>query len=251
MTTFGEVNWTDDVFGGEGKKTTNSKDLFLRLDEGPNEMRLITQPFQYLVHKYKKDGDTGFGQKVQCSAIHGSCPLCALGDKAKPRWLLGVISRKTNTFKILDISFAVFSQIRKYAKNAQRFGDPTKYDINVEVDKNGGATGYYSVQALGKEPLSAADQVIKDSVDMDDLKRRVTPPTPEIVQKRIDKINGVAADGTVGTGAPVAAPAAAAGKKTTAKAATPKAATPAVSMTDDEELEKSFPSYEENGTPQS
>src|SRR5271169_2541043 len=159
MTTFGEVNWTDDVFGGD-KKTTNSKDLFLRLDEGLNEMRLITQPFQYLVHKYKKDGDTGFGQKVQCSAIHGSCPLCAMGDKAKPRWLLGVISRKTNTFKILDISFAVFSQIRKYAKNAQRFGDPTKYDINVEVDKNGGATGYYSVQALGKEPLSAADQVI-------------------------------------------------------------------------------------------
>ena len=74
----------------------------------------------------------------------------------------------------------------------------------------------------GKEPLSATDQVIKDSVDMDDLKRRVTPPTPEIVQKRIDKINGVAADGTVGTGAPVAAAPAVAGKK----AAAPKAATP-------------------------
>lgn len=248
MTTFGEVSWTDDVFGGDGKKNTNSKDLFLRLDEGANEMRLITQPFQYLVHKYKKDGDTGFGQKVQCSAIHGSCPLCAVGDKAKPRWLLGVISRKTNTFKILDISFAVFSQIRKYAKNTQRFGDPTKYDINVEVDKNGGATGYYSVQALNKEPLSAADQVIKDSVDLDDLKRRVTPPTPEVVQKRIDKINGV------DQGAQAAAPVAAAtGKKApTAKAATPKAATtPAVSMSDDEELEKTFPAYEGDGQQQS
>src|SRR5271169_5992865 len=177
MTTFGEVNWTDDVFNGEGKKNTNSKDLFLRLDEGANELRLVTQPFQYLVHKHKKDptNPKDFGQKVQCSAIHGSCPLCSTGDKAKPRWLLGVISRKTNSYKILDISFAVFSQIRKYAKNAQRFGDPTKYDINVEVDKNGGATGYYSVQALGKEPLSAADQVIKDSADLDDSKRRVTP----------------------------------------------------------------------------
>ena len=188
-------------------------------------MRLSTQPFQYLVHKYKKEGDAGFGQKVHCSAIHGSCPLCSLGDKAKPRWLLGVISRKTNTYKILDISFAVFSQIRKYAKNAQRWGDPTKYDIDVVVDKNGGATGYYSVQALPKEPLSATDQVIKDSVDFDDLKRRVTPPTADKVQARLDKINGMWS----GTTTP-----------TTAVKATPVP----VNMSDDEDLEKSFPAYD-------
>ena len=232
IATFGEIQWSDDVYGGDNKKTTNSKDLFLRLDEGVNEMRLITQPFQYLVHKYKKEGDTGFGQKVQCSAIHGSCPLCALGDKAKPRWFLGVISRKTNTYKILDISFSVFSQIRKYAKNVQRFGDPTKYDINIEVDKNGGATGYYSVQALNKEPLSGSDQVLKDSADLEDLKRRATPPTAEQVQKRIDKING--ADGST--------PTSTAGTKVATK---PAASTPApVSMSDDDDLEKSFPSYD-------
>src|ERR1035437_6125828 len=150
MSTFGEVNWTDDVFGGEGKKNVNTKDLFLRLDDGSNQMRLITQPYQYLVHKYKKNPENpkDFGMKVQCSQLHGSCPLCDAGDKAKPRWLLGVISRKDNTYKILDISFAVFSSIRKLAKNTQHFGDPTKYDIIVEVDRNGGATGYYSVQAL-------------------------------------------------------------------------------------------------------
>ena len=233
--TFGEVNWTDDVFPGD-KKNTNSKDLFLRLDAGENEMRLITQPYQYLVHKYKKEGDTGYGSKVQCSAIHGSCPLCETGDKAKPRWLLGVISRKTNAYKILDISFAVFSQIRKYAKNTQRFGDPQKYDINIEVDKNGGATGYYSVQALNKEPLSATDQSIKDTADLEDLKRRVTPPTPENVQKRIDKING--APNTDGKPSlPVAA-------KTASKPATSKAP-PAVELADDEDLDAAFPSYEE------
>ena len=234
MTTFGEVSWTDDVFSGD-KKTTNSKDLFLRLDEGANEVRLVTQPFQYLVHKYKKEGDPGFGQKVQCSAIHGSCPLCANGDNAKPRWLLGVISRKTNTYKVLDISFAVFGAIRKLAKNPKK-GDPTKYDINIEVDKNGGATGYYTVQSYDKEPLSATDQAIKDSADLDDLKRRVTPPTPEKVQERINKIDGVTSDG--------AASAAAKKSAVAAKPATTKAATPAVSMSDDEELEKSFPSYE-------
>ena len=234
-TVFGEVSWNDDVFPGDNKKQTNSKDLFLRLNEGPNEIRILTQPHQYLVHKYKKAGDTGFGQKVQCSAANGSCPLCATGDKAKPRWLLGVITRKDNTYKILDISFAVFSQIRKLNKNP-KFGDPTKYDINIEVDKNGGATGYYSVQAYSKEALSAADQVIKDSIDFDDLKRRINPPMPDRVQARMDKIDGVTTSGAPATSAPAPA---AAGKKSANKAAAP-----AVSMTDDEELDKSFPDYE-------
>lgn len=229
MNTFGEVSWSDDVFGGQEKKNTNSKDLFLRLEEGSNELRLITQPFQYLVHKYKKEGDTGFGQKISCSAIHGSCPLCTLGDKAKPRWLLGVISRKSGTYKILDISFAVFSQIRKLAKNTQRWGDPAKYDIDIVVDKAGGATGYYSVQPISKEPLSAADQKIKDDVDFDDLKRRVTPPTADLVQGRMNKIDGVTS------------PAAPAAKGAPAV----KAAAAPVSMTDDEELGDSFPSYDE------
>lgn len=188
MNTFGQIDWNDEVYG-DGQKNTNSKDLFLRLDDGSNEMRLVTQPYQYLVHKVKKDPNNpkDFGQKVLCSAIHGSCPVCSAGDKAKPRWLLGVISRKTNTYKILDISFAVFQQIRKLAKN-QRWGDPSKYDIDVIVDRAGGATGYYTVQPIGKEPLSAEDQKIKDNVDLEDLKRRVTPPTAEQVEARVAKI---------------------------------------------------------------
>jgi len=238
MSTFGEVSWNDDVFAGENKKQTNSKDLFLRLSDGDNEMRIVTQPFQYLVHKYKKEGDAGFGQKINCSAIHGSCPLCALGDKAKPRWLLGVISKSgatSGTYKILDISFAVFGQIRKYARNTKTWGDPTKYDINIVVNKNADPISYYQVQPIPKSALTAEEQKVRDEkVDMDDLKRRVTPPTADVVQKRMDKINGVATDASVN------------GKKTAAASkVASKATTPAVSMTDDEDLENSFPSYDE------
>lgn len=234
MTTFGEVSWEDEVAGSD-KKNSNNKDIWLRLDDGSNELRLVTQPHQYLVHKYKKDENDkkDFGRKVSCSAIHGSCVLCDAGDKAKPRWLLGVISRKTGTYKILDISFAVFSQIRKLARNTQRWGDPMKYDIDIVVDRNGSPMSYYSVQPISKEPLSAADQVIKDTADLEDLKFKVTPPTPETVQKIIAKINGADttnAGGTVKKAAP-------------AKAAAPKV--PQVSMTDDEDLDASFPEYSE------
>jgi hypothetical protein len=223
--TFGEVNYSDDVFGGSEKKNTNSKDLFLHLDDGTNEVRLITSPFQYLVHKLKKDATNpkDFGQKVNCSMMHGSCPMCATGDKAKPRWFYGVISRKTGTYKVLDVSFAVFSQIRKLARN-ERWGDPTKYDVNIEVDRNGGATGYYSVQPIPKEPLSAADQVIKDNADLDYLKRKCTPPTHEQAQNRMNQILGITGTAT-GTG------------KT--------ASVPAVDMsTADDGLEETFPNYD-------
>jgi len=232
-TTFGEISWDADLGGQERK---NTKDLFLRLDEGPNEIRLVTQPFQYLVHKFKKEDDKGFGQKVSCSMVHGSCPLCELGDKAKPRWFIGVISRKTGTYKILDISYAVFSQIRKLAR-APKWGDPSKYDLDIVVDKNGGATGYYTVQPQPKEPLSAGDQQIKDNADLDDLKRRATPPEPAAVQKRMDKILGV--------GEVEAAPAAPPAKSGKAAVVPAKKAVAPVEMSSDEE-EDGFPNYDQS-----
>lgn len=188
MSIFGEISWDQDIAGDDKK---NNKDLFLRLEEGSNELRLITNPYQYITHKYKKEPNNpkDFGVKVSCSMMHGSCPLCAANDKPKARWLLGVIERKKGTYKVLDISYAVYQQIRKLARNP-KWGDPQKYDVDIVVDKNGGATGYYTVQPLSKEPLSAQDQFIKDNADLDDLVRRVTPLTPEQVNTRIERITG-------------------------------------------------------------
>jgi hypothetical protein len=186
---FGEVSW-ESSFGD--KKTTNNKDLFLRLESGDNEVRFVSKPFQYMVHTYKVEGEKGFGRKIKCSAANtdGVCPLCALGNKAKPRWYIAVIdraSKSAKSYKLLDISYAVYSQVQKLAQG--KWGDPTKYDINIVVDKNGGATGYYTVQPVIPEPLSAEDQVIKDSVDVEDLQRRVKPLSHAQVNEILAKIN--------------------------------------------------------------
>lgn len=235
--TFGEVDWNSDLGfnGGGAEKKTNNKDLWLRLEEGSNVVRLVTQPHQYITHKsVKKVGDKGFGQKVPCSAVHDSCPLCDKGLKAGPRWLLGVIDRKTNSFKILDISYQVFSQIRKYARNVAVWGDPQKYDLDIVVDKNGGPTGYYAVQPIPHKPLSASDQKTKDDADLEDLKRRVTAPTPDVVLKRLEKILGD--DGELYIPAAKAAP----GKP--AMGGKPGKAAP-VEMTDEEDISDIFPDY--------
>jgi hypothetical protein len=235
MTTvkFGEVDYNDD-FGGD-KKKTNDKDLWLRLKNGDNEVRIVTAPFQYITHKYKKEGDPGFGQKVGCSMIHGTCQLCDVPDnKAKQRWFYGVIDRSTGTYKVLDVSFAVFSKVRDLARNA-KWGDPTKYDINILVKQGAAPNDYYNVQPIPKEPLSAADQKLKDDADLEDLKRRCTPLTVAQQQSRLDRINGVQTD--------AAAPKAN-GKATKVAAPAAVAKTPSVDMTEDTDLQDDFPAYD-------
>jgi hypothetical protein len=187
--THGEISWDDNVNVGKNDKKSSNKDTWLRLKEGTNTVRLVTRPHQYLVHKgVKKVGDKGFGQKVNCSMANGSCPLCAKGHPTSPRWFLGVIDRETNTYKILDVSSGIFFDIKGLNKNP-KWGDPSKYDIDVIVDKKGGPQHYYTVQPNPHTPLSASDQKIRDEqVDLDELKRRVTPPTPEQAQTRLDKL---------------------------------------------------------------
>lgn len=248
MAQFGEMEWEDDDGGGSGGgKKSNTKDSFLRLDEGSNKVRLITKPHQYIVHKgVKKKGEKGYGQKVNCSnpdgkGGKGACPLCDKGLKAGQRWFLGVIEQKNHTYKILDVSYQVYSQIKKLARNTEVWGDPTKFDIDIVVDKAGGPTGYYSVQPIPHKPLSVADEETKAKAEVDDLKRRVLPPTTEQVQSRMDKL----LEGEEPEPPPPPQPKNANGKGNV-KATGKKVATPQIVAEDDDNVEDVFPSYDGN-----
>jgi len=167
------------------------KDQWMRLDPGSNELRFVTKPHIYLSHKYKTDPNNpkDFGEKVYCSYENDkNCPLCAAGDKPKRRWLVGVIDRKTNTYKILDISVAIYQSIQTYNKKKQ-YGDPIRYDIDIAVNKHGGATGYYNCVPSIPEPLSDADLKIVQDIDPDNLVRRTAPPTSEKVLERLNQIH--------------------------------------------------------------
>lgn len=235
MQKYGEVSWGD--VPSENVPNRENRDSFLRLEKGSNVLRVITSPFQYTVHRYKKEGDVGFGQRVMCSAANGSCSLCALGDKAKRRWLLGVVDRKTKAYKILDIGISVFKAIQQLTRDDE-WGEPIKYDIDIKVDPNGGATNYYNVMPKIPKPLSADDIQIKDMLDVEELKRRCLPPTPDKVQERLDKILN-------GTPARASAPTTATSTMTRAPLPAPaKVATVDTSSSDDDEEEDlSFPKY--------
>lgn len=191
--TFGEVSWESAASapsGKKGKSNIDFKDMYITLAKGDNDVRVVTQPFQYLMHKYKAPGDKGFGRKVVCSG-EADCPLCKAGDKNKKKWYFGVIDRKDDKYRIMDVSYSVFSKIVELVKN-KKWGDVTKYDVTITVNPDGGATNYYNVvpDPASKSPtLSAKDQLIVDNIDKSQLEKLSTPPTNEAVQKKIDYIH--------------------------------------------------------------
>ena len=185
---YGMVGW-DDVEVVTAKPNQGRKDLFMRLEEGSNLVRVITKPHEYLVHRYKAHPkDPGFGERVYSSQFHGHDPLIEKGMKPKRRWLIGVIDRGTASYKILDIGPSIFQSIQTLVRS-DKWGDPCQYDLDIKVNKQGGASGYYTVVPNPKEPLSPADIEIRQQADLEELKKRCTPPTPEEVAKRVAAID--------------------------------------------------------------
>lgn len=185
MAKFGATSW-DEVEVKQPRKS--QKDLFLRLDNGDNVVRIITKPHEYLVHTVKLDPkEPGFGHRIMSSQFHGSDPLTEppYNSKPKRRWYIGVIDRKTASYKILDMSTQVFKGIQELVRD-EEWGDPSQYDVNIKVDKEGGPSSYYNVIPKNKKPLSSADLEIRQNVDLEELKRKCTPPTPEEVLKKIE-----------------------------------------------------------------
>ena len=156
MTTYGEVSWSDKG-AGYSNNDKGGNDIFLRLKDGPNTVRLVTRPQQYVVHNsVKREGDKGYGNKIMCSKTHGSCPLCSLGFETSLRWFLGVLDRESNSYKVLDIGPSVFFDIKSL--NDGKWGDPMKYDLDIIKNSKADPQHYYSVQPIERSPLSASDQ---------------------------------------------------------------------------------------------
>lgn len=183
MSKFGETTWTEST---GGNTATAGKDSFLRLSPGSNIVRLVTAPHAYYQHKFELTGGKKWGYRLNCSDPdhNKDCVVCQSGNKAKRRWFIGVIERKTGLYKILDIGYAVFQGIKKYASDDD-WGDPSQYDIDIVVDPKAGPMNFYSVVCKPKKPLSADDIKKKEDADpTTDLSRRTLPPDAEKTKEK-------------------------------------------------------------------
>lgn len=195
----GAVAWDDLDFSKKNKKENNEskiKYLSFKKDE-PNQLRLITDAFEYLTHTgWKPTGDNidpkkvnKWGYSIKCSGVDKKpCPLCQAGNKSIRKWYFGVIDRDDNdTVKIMDVKRSIVMGIKPLTQLKQ-YGHPLKYDIVVTVNEDADPQHYYSVSGLPPTPLSAEDLEKKASFDMAYLHTLVSVPTYEEVQANMDRI---------------------------------------------------------------
>ena len=188
---FGTTDWNEETGPRKGFDKSTSGDnkiQYMKFVNGDNVVRVVLDPKKYITHKYKEEQDQGFGDWCKCSMpTHNSCPLCARKDRPKKRWLVGAIDRKSGQFRIMDISSAIYDQIKSLNQD-EGWGDPKGYDINIVMNDKAVPANYYKVNPRAPKPLSEADLAIVKSVNEDELLRRCTPPEPEWVLSRINTI---------------------------------------------------------------
>ncbi|MFA5048440.1 MAG: hypothetical protein WC516_05465 [Patescibacteria group bacterium] len=171
---YGQVNWD------ESSVSTGSD--FMNLEKGDNNVRIFTNPYQFIVH-WVKDS-SGVNRKIKC-AIE-DCPLCKKGVKAQYRWYLGVLDRSSdNQPKILEISSQVLIAIKNYISD-KRWGDVKLYDINIKRNPPKSNPLYDVLPDPNKGPISAEEKVhAKLFLERIDVNKFTQPSTPEEIAEKL------------------------------------------------------------------
>lgn len=174
----GEIDWDDADFGGND---------YMRLEEGPNPVRIFTKPHQFYV-VWTKDA-TGQTRKVHTPVEN--CPLVKRGDKPQAKWFIGVINRKNGFNKpcILEIGPQIYKQILGL-KNKKAWGDPRAYDIDIERRPKG-EQPLYVVSPEPKSPLTDEEKAeLHGFMERTDFAQLTAAPTPEQIMQDLGFSSG-------------------------------------------------------------
>jgi hypothetical protein len=191
-TQYGLTSFSEGVtrFNNQNSEQNGPRVPFLKLKEGNNVLRIITNPYKYCMVRFKASADEkGFGKRINCSLPLAECPTKKAGFKPKDRWLVGVIDRSDSQVKIYDFSVLVYEPLNSLSEDIE-WGDPIGYDITVRKNSKAGPAQFYSVMPRGKAALSPADLKLKEEFG-DNLEkalaRLTTPPSAETVLKRMQE----------------------------------------------------------------
>lgn len=166
---FGEVDWNSADSG-----TTKSN--FMRLEEGENLVRVMGNPVQFYIHWVV----TPDGSRRKVNSPVDSPELVRRledsGFKRQARWLVKVLDRSDDEFRVLEVGPQIYNGIKSLYNNS-RWGKVTQYDLSI----NKGPKGHqplYGVTPNPKEPLSGDFKTkfveFNDRVDVDKV---ITPAT--------------------------------------------------------------------------
>lgn len=175
---FGEIDWNSgDVSDGTGGQSLKSD--FMRLDVGKARVRVMGNPVQFYIHWL----DTPDGKKRKVNSPISDQKLVRkledAGFKRRPRWLIKVLDRATNEFKLLEIGSQIYNGIKTLYLD-EDWGPVTGYDITIERGTPG-TQPLYRVTPRPKSQLESSFkedfQKFNDRVDMTKLTQPATPDT--------------------------------------------------------------------------
>jgi hypothetical protein len=175
----------------------------MNLLEGDNVVRVVTNPYQFVVHWVKDSA--GANKRIRCSIK--DCPLCKQKIKSQYRWYVGVIHRKTKIVKILEIPWQVFQGIQELAKSSDwnvfythEWGKVMGYDINIKRGPKG-ANPLYNVIASPKHRDLTEDEadLVKSFFERTSIEQFTQPSTPEEILEKIGSLKDIEPQYAVGT----------------------------------------------------
>jgi len=142
---FGEVDWNSADSG--------TKSDFIRLEEGENTVRVMGNPVQFYIHwVVTPDGSR---RKVNSPVDHPELVrrLEDSGFRRQARWLIKVLDRTDDEFRILEVGPQIYNGVKALYNNS-RWGKVTAYDVTISKGPKG-SQPLYSVTPNPKEPLSS------------------------------------------------------------------------------------------------
>lgn len=166
---FGEVDWNAADSG-------SPKSDFMRLEEGENTVRVMGNPVQFYIH-WVVDS-SGSRSKIN-SPVNDPGLVNRLEDsgfKRQARWLIKVLDRKDDQFRLLEVGPQIYNGIKSLYNNA-RWGKVTQYDITINRAPKG-VQPLYSVTPNPKEALPASfKQKFVDFNDRVNVDKVISPST--------------------------------------------------------------------------
>ncbi len=173
--TFGEIDWNSGDTGSGEKKN-----LYMRLTEGENVVRIMGNPIQFYVHWVTTPD--GSKRKV-VSPINSPSLVTRLEDsgfRRQAKWMIKVLDRADDEFKVLEVGSQIYNGVRALYNNP-KWGKVTSYDLSVNRGPKG-SQPLYSVTPNPKEKLDssfkAKFQEFNEGLDMEKL---IAPATIEFV----------------------------------------------------------------------
>lgn len=166
---FGEVDWNAADSG-----TTKSN--FMRLEEGENTVRVMGNPVQFYIHWVV--APDGSRRKLNSPVDNPELVrrLEDSGFKRQARWLVKVLDRTDDEFRVLEVGPQIYNGIKSLYNNS-RWGKVTQYDLTI----NKGPKGTQPLYGVTPNPKEALSSDFKDKFvqfnDRVDLEKVIAPST--------------------------------------------------------------------------